>query len=164
VERYYRLNPADSDPEDLLDPENQVSEPWGGTVYGRCDKCGGSGTTEHRCRSCEAGGADPDCPVCQGSVTYEDECPACEGEGRIDDSKREGVSVFPTLEGLWRYMRERDGAVERSVLVELEGEESVDEDFDADEGALLVFPKRIVDAREVDLGELERLAGEDSAG
>jgi hypothetical protein len=34
-----------------------------------------------------------------------------------------------------------------SVVVELEGRESDDVDFDADEGALLVYPTRIVGVR-----------------
>lgn len=141
---YYRLHPAGEDPEKLLDPEHQTSEPWGGTIYGRCDKCGGSGETEHVCKSCNAASGDPDCPACHGEVRYKAGCPACEGSGEIDDSHREGVSVFPDREGLYRYMRGRDADIDGSLLVELEGEPSDDEDFDADEGALLVRPTRIV--------------------
>lgn len=141
---YYRLHPADEDPEKLLDPEHQTSEPWGGTIYGRCDKCGGSGETEHVCKSCTAASSDPDCPACHGEVHYNGACPACEGSGEIDDSHRKGVSVFPDREGLYRYMRGRDADIEGSLLVELEGEPSEDEDFDADEGALLIRPTRIV--------------------
>ena len=55
--------------------------------------------------------------------------------------------MFPDEEGLYRYMRKRDANLDGSVLVELEGEPSQDEDFDADEGALLVHPTRIVDVR-----------------
>ncbi|HEX8854203.1 MAG TPA: hypothetical protein VF752_01280, partial [Thermoleophilaceae bacterium] len=95
MQRYYRIDPADRDPERLLDPEHQESEPWSGTVYGRCDKCGGSGRTQFDCDSCRSG-PDADCPVCHGEVTYEDDCPACKGTGEIDDSSRDGVSVFPT--------------------------------------------------------------------
>lgn len=144
VRSYFRLHPADEDPERLLDPEHQTSEPWGGTIYGRCDKCGGSGETEHVCRSCTDESSDPDCPACHGEVRYTAECPACEGSGEIDDTRRDGVSVFPDREGLYRYMRGRDADIEGSLLVELEGEPSEDEDFDADEGALLIRPTRIV--------------------
>ena len=42
------------------------------------------------------------------------------------------------------------------MLVELEGEPSDDEDFDADEGALLVHPTRMVSVTEPDR---ERLRG-----
>jgi hypothetical protein len=52
-------------------------------------------------------------------------------------------------------MVDRDADFEDCVVVELEGEESEDEDFDADEGALLVIPTEIRDARPVDK---ERLA------
>ncbi len=145
---YLRLHPADRDPQDLLDPSKQKSEPWGGTIYGRCDKCGGNGRTEHECASCTATGADPDCPACHGRVRYTDECPTCGGSGEIDDSHREGVSVFPDEEGLYRYMRRRDFDFAGAKLVELEGRPADDDDFDADEGALLVFPERIVDVRE----------------
>ncbi len=58
--------------------------------------------------------------------------------------------MFPDEDGLYRYMVERGADFEGCVVVELEGHESEDEDFDADEGALLVIPTRIVDCRPVD--------------
>jgi RecJ-like exonuclease len=161
METYYRVEPGDRDPEDLLDPENQETEPWSGTVQGRCDKCGGSGETEHECESCSDDDADPNCPACGGKVRYMDECPACEGSGRIDDSKRDGVSVFPDEDGLYRYMLKRDADLdERCQLVKLEGEESSDEDFDADEGALLVKPSRIIESGKPDWDRIEELREE----
>jgi hypothetical protein len=144
MERYVRLQPEDDDPERLLDPERQVSEPWGGTIWGRCDKCGGSGRTRRECESCKENGPRDDCPSCHGKLTYEDVCPACEGSGELDDSERQGVSVFPDERGLFSYMRKRGADIAGSTLVELEGEPSKDEDFDADEGALLIHPTRIV--------------------
>jgi hypothetical protein len=36
---YFRLHPADDGPARLLDPRQQRSEPWAGTIYGRCNKC-----------------------------------------------------------------------------------------------------------------------------
>ena len=90
-------------------------------------------------------------------MTYRGECPACEGNGEIDDSERDGVSVFPDEDGLYRYMLKRDADLDGSKLVELEGEPSGDEDFDADEGAVLVKPSRIVDVREPDGRAIERL-------
>ncbi len=140
---YFRLNSPDDPPERLLDPERQSSEPWGGTIYGRCDKCGGSGQTEYER---------------EGEV---DECPACEGSGEIDDSARDGVSVFPDEDGLYRYMIKRDADLDdRCQLVELEGEKSDDEDFDADEGALLVHPRRIVATGSLDWDRIEELREE----
>ena len=161
METYYRVEPGDRDPEDLLDPENQETEPWSGTVRGTCDKCGGEGETEHECESCKEDGPDSSCPACGGDVRYTDECPACEGSGEIDDSARDGVSVFPDEDGLYRYMLRRDADLdERCQLVKLEGEESKDEDFDADEGALLVKPSRIVECRKLDWDRIEELRAE----
>ena len=157
MERYFRLQQSDEDPERLLDPQQQRSEPWSGTVYGRCDKCDGSGETEHQCESCKPGAADPDCPSCRGKVRYRGECPACKGEGEIDDSSRDGVSVFPDEDGLYRYMLKRDADIDGSVLVELEGEPTKDEDFDADEGAVLVRPTRIVRTGEPDAERVQAL-------
>jgi DnaJ-class molecular chaperone len=125
-------------------------------VRGLCDKCGGEGETWHDCASCEESGPDEDCPACGGELRYRDECPACEGSGFITDAQRRGVSVFPDEEGLYRYMVERGADFEDCVVVELEGEPSEDEDFDADEGALLVIPTEICDARPVDRARLRR--------
>jgi hypothetical protein len=157
METFFRLHPRDEDPERLLDPERQVTEPWEGSVYGRCDKCDGSGETLHECESCGTGGRDPNCPSCGGELRYRAECPACEGSGEVDDSERDGVSVFPEEDGLYRYMLRRGAELAGAKLVELEGRESDDQDFDADEGALLVHPERIVDVRQVDSERIERL-------
>ena len=159
AERYFRLHPGDEDPQDLLEPERQKTEPWGGTIYGRCDKCDGSGETWHECESCKEG-VDESCPSCGGELRYRGECPACEGSGEIDDSERDGVSVFPDEDGLYRYMIKREGRLEGRQLVVLEGELSEDEDIDADEGALLVRPTRIVESRAVDLDCVHRLRDE----
>ncbi len=158
MQSYFRLHPGDHDPEELLDPEQQQSEPWSGTIYGRCDKCGGSGETEHECESCKQDHADPQCPSCQGRVRYRAQCPACEGNGEIDDSSRDGISVFPEEDGLYRYMLKRDADIDGSILVELEGEPTEDQDFDADEGAVLVRPTRIVRTGEPDHERLRALA------
>jgi hypothetical protein len=160
METYFRLEPADRDPERLLDREEQTTEPWGGTIYGRCDKCGGEGETEHRCESCVEGAADPGCPSCGGQIRWRGECPACEGSGEIDDSSREGVSVFPEEDGLYRYMVKRGASLESCRLIELEGEPTEDEDFDADEGAVLIRPRRIVAVSELDGDRLARLRDE----
>ena len=160
METYYRVEPGDRDPEELLDPDNQETEPWSGTVRGRCDKCGGEGETEHECESCKGGPADSGCPACGGEVRYVGECPTCEGSGEIDDSTRDGVSVFPDEDGLYRYMLKRESELDGSRLVELSGEPSGDEDFDADEGALLVRPRRIVESGKLDWDRVEELRRE----
>src|SRR3954462_5356167 len=96
---YSRLHPEHDDPKRLLDPEEQTTEPWEGTIYGRCDKCGGSGETWHE-------------------ESDRRECPACKGNGEIDDSERDGVSVFPDEEGLYRYLVRRDADLDGSVVIE----------------------------------------------
>ncbi|HEU4658083.1 MAG TPA: hypothetical protein VFR97_11175 [Capillimicrobium sp.] len=144
---YFRVHPGDQDPESLLDPEQHRCEPWGGSEAGQpCDKCGGTGETDFRCESCLATEPDPDCPACGGRVAWRDRCPVCLGDGIIDDATRYGVSVFPRLEGLLRYMDRRGSDIDGDVVVELEGELTHEVDFDADEGALLVVPTRIVKA------------------
>ena len=154
---WFRLHRADDDPQGLLHPDQQRSEPWAGTVYGRCDKCGGRGQTKHECESCKHAGARSDCPACGGEVSFWGECPACQGSGRIDDSQRDGISVFPDEDGLYRYMLGRDGDLSEGKLVVLEGEPSGDQDFDADEGAVLIRPTSIVDVREPDRRRIDQL-------
>jgi hypothetical protein len=157
---WFRLQSDDDDPRRLLDPEHQRTEPWEGTVYGRCDKCGGEGQTVHECESCLQGRPRSDCPACGGEVRYRADCPACQGSGRVDDSERDGVSVFPAEDGLYRYMLRHDANLAGAQLVVLRGEPSGDDDFDADEGALLVRPSSIVDVREPDRRRIEDLRRE----
>lgn len=157
---YVRIQPTDRDAEDLLDPDKQRSEPWGGGRKGECDKCHGDGWTWHECASCNENGARGECPSCSGELRYKDDCPACEGRGYIRDEVRDGISVFPDEEGLYRYMLGRDADLgDSSCVVELEGEQTGDEDFDADEGALLVRPTRIVEVRSVDSEKVAELSG-----
>jgi len=99
---------------------------------------------QHRCLSClEAAEPDPTCVACRGKVEWEDTCPSCEGSGIISRVRRAGVSSFPTADGLRRYLRERDADLNGDVILELEGALSGDRDLDADDGAILVFPRRI---------------------
>jgi hypothetical protein len=141
---FYRSWPADSDPQLLLDPKRQVTEPWGSHDHGPCDKCDGSGRTVYECSSCLVAGARADCPSCAGSVRFQGLCPACLGDGHIDDTVRHGIAVFPSREGLYRYLALKGApAVEESVLLGLEGELSEEIDLDADLGSLLIVPTRV---------------------
>lgn len=88
--------------------------------------------------------------VCAGRVRFVAQCPTCEGGGEIDHTKRLGVSVFPTRAGLLRYLVERDADLSGAVVVELEGEPSGELDLDADTGALLVKPTRIIATHQID--------------
>jgi hypothetical protein len=151
VPHYFRSAGADEKPADLLEPENQISTPWGDSDHGACEKCSGEGRVSHRCLSClERDAPDPGCPSCAGRVRWEGACPSCEGTGTIDRTERHGVSVFPTEKGLYRYLLERDAELDGCTLVELEGKRSDDVDLDADVGALLVLPSQIVDQRPID--------------
>lgn len=154
--RYFHSWPADDDPAQLLDSENQYSTPWGEPDHGPCDKCEGTGETKYRCRSCIERGALADCPACGGRIEFVGVCPSCEGDGQIDRTKREGVSVFPSIEGLYRYIGERGGDGDGSVVLELEGELTGDRDLDADAGAVLIRPTRVVARHPFDRGRASR--------
>jgi hypothetical protein len=147
---YFHCCSAGADPRRLLDPAQQFSEPWGSHDHGRCDKCGTAGVTLYECRSCLELGAQPDCPACQGRVRFRETCPACLGDGHIDHTRRAGIAVFPACEGLYRYLAEKNASVEEKVVVELEGRLSGERDLDADAGALLVLPERIVETTPLD--------------
>lgn len=147
---YFRCHSSREDHGELLDPDHQVTEPWGSPDHGRCDKCGGAGTAVYECFSCMEDGSDRDCPVCQGRVRFEQTCPACQGSGEINQTRRHGIAVFPSRAGLYRYLAEKGAEVEDSVVVELEGPVSDDLDLDADEGALLIHPRRVVGVEPLD--------------
>jgi hypothetical protein len=147
---YFHCRSADGEVEELLDPAQQFTEPWGAADHGRCDKCGASGTTLYECRSCLEAGPRSDCPACRGRVRFRETCPACLGDGHIDHTRRAGIAVFPAREGLYRYLAEKNANVEGKVVVELEGRVSEERDLDADAGALLLLPERIVETVPLD--------------
>lgn len=150
---FFHCHPEDEDLGVLLDPDRQVTEPWGKPEHGPCDKCGGGGTAVYECFSCMEAGSDPDCPVCQGRVRFDQTCPTCLGDGEIDRTRRRGIAVFPRREGLYRYLAwKSDADVDRKVVVELAGELSEDCDLDADHGALLIYPDRLVSVERLDSG------------
>jgi hypothetical protein len=156
---FFRQYAADADPADLLDPSQQVSTPWGTHDHGACDKCDGELSVPFRCLSCLEEGSHPSCPACGGRVEWLDRCPTCAGTGKITDTTRAGVSVFPGLGGLYRYLAERDADLSGSVIVEVEGTLSDERDLDAERGALLVHPTEIITRHPVDherLGDLRR--------
>jgi len=141
---FFHCCSADEDPNGLLDPGRQVTEPWGDHEHGPCDKCEGDGVALYECRSCLERGAEPECPACEGRVRFTETCPTCMGSGQITHTRRRGVAVFPAKEGLYRYLAERGAEVEGKVVVELEGRISDERDLDADAGALLVSPEEVV--------------------
>lgn len=149
---YFHSCAADADPARLLDPDEQFTEPWGGHEHGPCDKCEGRRVAAFECRSCLETGPLPDCPACQGRVRFEATCPTCEGTGTIDHTRRRGIAVFPTREGLYRYLAEKGADTEGKLIVELQGRLSDEHDLDADSGALLLLPERLVGTRPLDAG------------
>jgi len=73
-----------------------------------------------------------------------DVCDTCHGVGEVSDV-RSGVSVCRTLDDLRAYFSSREWT-RNGRVVELEGDESDDEDYDADEpgNPVLIHPTRIV--------------------
>jgi hypothetical protein len=145
------MNPSSQEPTRLLSEDGQWTEPWGSSEHGaRCDKCDGSGETQFECWSCVLTGARDSCPVCLGRVRWDDRCPVCRGTTRVDGKPRHGVSVLPTVEGLYHYMLAKEADLDGCVIVELEANPAQDLDFDADQGAMLVIPTRILGCAAVD--------------
>ena|SRR5690242_1271321 len=110
--RWYRLQDADRDAAELLDPASQWSENW-------------------------SNGGDP----------------------------KRGVSVCFTTDRLADYFAARRDCgfdadfLSTLVLVELEGDESDEQDDDHAEGACLVFPTRIVAVRPVPADMVATICG-----
>lgn len=148
---FFHACKAEEDVQRLLNPAEQTTEPWGSHDHGPCDKCGGEGIALYECGSCMEAGASADCPACQGRVRFRETCPACLGDGCIDHTFRHGIAAFPRREGLYRYLAgERSAQLEGKVVVELEGTISEERDLDADAGALLICPERIVSVTPLD--------------
>jgi hypothetical protein len=78
-------------------------------------------------------------------------------DGEIRHTRRHGIAVFPAREGLYRYLAEKDAELEGRIVVELEGTISEERDLDADAGALLVCPERVVAVSPLDLELIERI-------
>lgn len=157
---FFHCHPAEEDPGVLLDPDQHLTGPWGEPEHGPCDKCEGAGTTAYECFSCLEAGSNPDCPACQGRVRFEQTCPACQGRGEIHRTRRRGIAVFPTREGLYRYLAwKNDAGIEGKVVVEMVGKLSQDRDLDADHGALLIFPEQLVSVEPLDAEVVRSIRG-----
>jgi hypothetical protein len=149
METFYRIQERGRDPLALLDPESWVSRIWTGYAERECSTCRTTGRVRCSCADvdeCESSG-------CDGSQSCDD----CRGAGYVEDTERRGgVSCCRTYEELMTYFGRRDAALEDTVLVVLEGAESDIEDFDAEEGAVLVRPARIVKVRDFDPQEVQQ--------
>jgi DnaJ-class molecular chaperone len=154
------MNSPGEDPQRLLTEEGQWTEPWGASEdKTHCDKCDGLGRVQHTCWSCALTEPNQSCPACGARVRWEGTCPVCHGSGETNGKPRHGVSVFPTLEGLYHYMIESEADVEKCMVVELqaEAEPAPELDFDADQGAMLVIPRSVRGCDRVDRELMDRV-------
>jgi hypothetical protein len=116
---FYRIQDAARDTRALLDPATWVSKTWN--------------ETSRPCTSCN-----------NGYISEWDECPKCDGTATVTEKPRRGVSACRSVRELARYMEQSAGDLRGTVIIELDGDVSDDEDFDADAGALLILPEQII--------------------
>jgi hypothetical protein len=109
---WYRIQDADRDPADLLKPGNQVSRTWNPQQV-----------------TCSCQGLNPDCGRCTGSGWY-------------TEPPRRGVSGCRSLSELCEYAEDAAMDLRDTVIVELEGNLSGDEDQDP--GCHLICPSAVV--------------------
>lgn len=117
-----RIDRADRDHTELLNPDNWLSFHWNNntrTCRG-CEDCGG--TTEIVAR--------------------------CYGETLVDDV-RHGVSVCRDEDDLIEYLANVGPDMDNCVLVELDGEYSDDTPHDEEIGEYLILPSEITSVRPV---------------
>ena len=100
-----------------------------------------------------------ECPDCRGHG-----CERCDWDGDIEEQPRRGVSACRTLAELAAYMEDAWGDVRGTVVIELDGDVSGDDDFDGRHGALLVLPEQIISVTPVaDVPELAEVLARDEA-
>lgn len=142
TETFYRIQPASRPVEQLLDASTWQCSVWSDTpAYRKCSACNGA-------RDIYNADFDDYLP-----------CDDCNGQGEVEDI-RHGVSACLTMERLYRYFAGRDGALDDCVIVELEADFADADDFDVEDGADLVYPRRIVSVRPIT--DADRLAIEES--
>lgn len=144
---WFHIHSMDEPTSDLIDPRKQWSRPWN-LEHGKCEKCNGRGQVRQHCLSCFAF-ADEDCPSCGGRVSFMRTCPVCLGCGEIQGTVRRGVSVFPTLAGLYRYLVRTNAEVVGKEIVELVGAPAREPDLDAEMGAFLIYPQVVLSSEPV---------------
>lgn len=133
---YYRIHPAGEAPETILSESRWNSRVWVGESQKPCDECNGQGEV------------DDDEDEDGRAVT----CENCRGEGYVEDVRR-GVSCCRSIDDLREYFSGRGANFEGDVLIELDGDLSRDEDWDAADGAVLVLPTRIVGVATITKGD-----------
>lgn len=117
---YYRIQHNTDSIDDLIGRDN-ISQLWSGEAHKKCEVC-----------------------VWGIEVVDGDEiiCVECDGAGQVEDV-RHGVSVCASIEDLRSYFSGRSASLDNTSLIVVEGDVS-DEDYDADDGAILIHPTQIV--------------------
>jgi len=134
---YYRIQQADRNPADLLDPAQQVSHNWN------------PGSDLRNCPACNGRGFDID-----------GDCPTCDGDGQVENIRR-GVSACETIDDLYAYIRLSGADPYDAVIVEVSGPLSGDQAEDADAGEVLVCPTEILSVTPVTDDIIARIYQED---
>jgi hypothetical protein len=123
-----RIDRADRDMNELLDPANWVSCNWGGDTMRDCNGC----------------------EDCQEDEAYRGETHwRCYGERELEDT-RYGISVMANEDALIEYLATVGPDMDNCVLVEVEGDYSDEDGHDAHLGELLILPTKVVSIRPVD--------------
>lgn len=129
TQTFFRIQPASRPVEQLLNESTWQSNVWSDTpAYRKCGTCNGRGETY------------------SDAFDDYDYCSDCNGRGEVEDI-RYGVSACLTMERLYRYFAGRDADLTDCVVVEFEADFADDDDVDTENGADLVYPRRIVSVR-----------------
>ena len=115
-----RIDRADRDHTELLDPEHWISSQWGGD-------------TLRDCKGCED--CDPENPV--------EKLWTCFGERQVEDT-RYGISVCRDEDDLIEYLAHTGADFDNTVLVTLKGGYSDDDGHDEHIGEYLILPSEVV--------------------
>lgn len=148
-ETFYRIQDADRDVAELLDPATWQSRPWVGELWKRCPDCyeGWVQVFDEDGRAVFDRHGEPEFEICG----------TCRGSSEVEDV-RYGVSACQDLDQLYRYFAERDAELDGCVLVELRGRRAEDDDHEWTRGAILVWPTEIVSVTSLDPAEIEAVA------
>ena len=122
-----RIDRADRDHTELLDPANWISSNWGGDTMRDCQGC----------EDCQAE------DYLRGETHWQ-----CYGERELEDT-RYGISVMADEDDLIEYLATVVPQMHNCVLVELEGDYSDEDGHDAHLGEKLILPTKIVAVRPV---------------
>ena len=117
-----RIDRADRNMNELLNPNNWISSQWGGDTL----------------RTCRG------CTDCETDEVYRNEKHwTCNGAREVEDA-RYGISVCADEDDLVKYLATVGADFDNTVLVELAGDYSDDEGHDAHLGEELILPTEIV--------------------